>query len=912
MTPNATTTETQNREELKSVHGHETRDIDVGGDDHDLSDMDSERQAPIEHVADNVVRRYDENRSFIREYMANAHTACIQAAKYMIRENGDEDQVQMNDVREVLAHAKDEYGYHPSVQVQYNQNDESDWTFRIEDNGIGVTRDTAPAIRDIGLSGWHDDGSTNGQFGQGTMSGFLACGPYGEFHMYTNSRNSSDNYRVAWKLTTLDQLPGERDGYGTTFEWPTFVDEATDIDVFQAVREYAEGMIVPVLYEEYDSDGDLTLEEDFIPSHIEDRYADDSPIVTFEDQFARVVWSPDSPEGWSSNIKTWCGYQPINRNDGKYSTLNKSHDMPSAFDARVKVENGCIIEVNGSTDHDLVGMVPISDQKYNNMPEKKRSGFVKRSDIPDDAEVLRAPEPTDDRDRFESKHVDAFFERYSRKLQSELKDRVSEIIEDLDGFEEIGTLDESEKSLFFTGINEYIEFYKENDADRLKDDIENVFGVVLSDDFAEKLGTINETVSWAEEGQYEPNLKSNRSGKKIWKVVEKADGDDVYMGKTVTEWKAEVAWDLKENNQVIGVDEYERWEDLFGWKKLKDLPSRRSLEDELGDQLSDNIIDKYAKKDSGVSSSSSDQDDGDTDGLSYDDKRAMKRYTTIRVGSGRDAIERHKGENIYDALDNGKNVSIRFDKFDTLVLYRQTDARNVRVGRNIASSNYGVAYAVVPNYVYDYLIEADNVMTEEEYIESKKSQIIEFDWTADQTRTQAEIRDLTESDVIVGMHEDTVEQFEEYDLISDLRTSIADALDMDSIDSITFEDVQSYPRTLARNSTIDLDEGPSKVHIDIGSSYDYDTQISVKDLFFDTAIPSIDRDAPEWEYFNPEISEAEVIEDLKTIEKSGGFASNDPTVDLPEKPEYINKYSCPDADERWLTLTLKRLDQEDQ
>lgn len=911
MTAETDTEIESNREQLKSVHGHEKRDLDAAGEEHVLSDMDNERQAPIEHVADNVVSRYDKRRAFIREYLANAHTACVQAAKYMVRQHDDEDQVDLEDVRAVLDHSSEAYNYDPTVVVQYNRNPEASWTFRISDNGIGIPRHTAPAIRDIGLSGWHDDGTTNGQFGQGTMSGFLACGPYGEFHMTTRARENDDDYRVAWKLTTQDPLPGERGSYGTTFEWPTFVAEAEDIDVFEAVRGYAEGMIVPVIFEEYNRDGSLTIEEDFLPAYIEERYADDSPTIAYEDRFARVVWSPDRPEGWSSNIKTWCGYQPIERNDGRHGTSNKRFSMPSAFDARVKVENGCIIEVDGETDHELVGMVPISDQKYENMPDEKREGFVPRSEVPEIG-MVRAPEPTDDRDRFESKHVEDFFRRYADKLEAEFKAQVGEILEEMDGFEHISSLEKDDRKVLLTGIDEYIDIYRKNEATRLAEDIEAEFGVDLGPNFAEKFGEINTKVSLAERGTSDPGLVTNRTDTKVTDVIDMAGDGDVYMGQTITQWKADVAWDLDDENQVVQVNSanYDRWKRLFGWKLLKNLPGRRSIGEELGDQLSDDVLDRITPDDGG-DGPDTDDDQVDLSAFnSYDDERAKQRTVKVRRGTGRKKFSNRKGEDLFEMLNDGESFKIGWKSgFDTLVCYKQTEGHSADAGLSIANDDEGVAYAVVPNYVHDLLTRAENCYTEEEFLEERAQQTIEFHWSDSDVRIQDTFEGMDERDVLLALTEDTLDVIEEYDLDAELRSTVEDAVadEIDGVDAIAIGAPQDYPYVF--DHADEFDELPTVVSVDRSVRMSrYDASIDPEELIFGSLLPDLDRSAPEWRhFFDPGLNDTDTIETLQEIQAAGGFVSTDDDAELVSNLGCVDRYDRPKDREEWYVRTCARL-----
>jgi hypothetical protein len=970
-------TEEDVRQQMRTTHGHERRTLDAAGDDHALAGMDSERQAPIESVAKNVVRRYDVKKAALREYVANAHTAVIQRAKWMLAEHGDISDVDMTSVRAVLDAANEQFGYEPVITVKYNKDPNSRWTLKIEDNGIGIDSQTAYAIRDIGLSGWHMDGSTNGQFGQGTMSGFLLSGMYGEFHMVTKSAVTGENYRAAWKLTDLNKLKGERDSIGTTFTWPTFTDEAQDIDVYEAIREYTEGMVVPVIYEEYDEDGnqDGARSDDFVPSYMEDRYPEDAMVVSYEDEFGKAVWSPEDPGGWNDSVNTFCGYQPIKRNEPGYGT-HKKYDMPGAFDFRLKIEDGSIIEVDGEMDHELVGKTPVSRQKYRSMLLSERSvapeghvdeqdrgfintdtgellttdedeaeqmsdvgfipedlsdnhepaviagkykgrpivpddewddmdegrigeEFVPRDEIDADLDVLVAMEPTDDRDRFEQKHVTDVLQRYSEKLYDQLRERTADVFRSVDEFEDIFDLDGNEQALFNKGVSRFGPKYSKSEPETVQEEIEEELSVTLPLDVCEKIDIMKKKVSLAPRGSHRPQKQSNRYKKPVWKVIRKAqDGDkdgDVYMGWRISENKARLAWELDDANQVVQTTKRELFAERLGWKDLTDLPTRK-FEKHFDHDFDDDFLDSWDKQRANSSSSSSGSSSlgDDVKSLSYNDKRAMKRDVTVRQSSGTPGVMYDmNGEGLFKALEDGKDGDKYKGKYEVnkLLLYRETD-HGKGVGKRFSDKNAGILYAVVPNYVYDYLIKADHAYTEQEYLDTLTDEWIDFDWTPGQ-RAGRTLEDADERDVIVMGRQEDLAPFEEYDVMDEFRDQIQSALrdkdvldDSQEIRSITFrEDLAEYKPVLSSKGVYDLDPDesrPSIVSFTKSSNFGFPTDASVdrRTVFLDTVLGDLDRNAPEWSRFTVNIDDTEMVETMRRLQDAGGFVSTDDDFEL--------------------------------
>lgn len=863
-------------DQLKSFTGADRRELDVGGDDHDLGDMESERQAPIEAVAKNVVQRYDERSKAIREFMANAHTATIQRCRIELLRQTDLSRSDVSEmgVRETIETAKTETDYEPQIRVVYRRNPEEE-TLKIEDNGIGVSKDTAYAIRDIGLSGWHMDGSTNGMFGQGTMSGFLLSGLYGEFHMTTYSILDDANYRVAWKLTDLNQLPGGRDDYGTEFVFPTFCDEAKDIRVRDKVQDYAEGMIIPVVYEEYDERGKQSpSSDDYMPTYIEDLYSDDAPTVSFENDAVRAVWSTDS------SGKTWCGYQPIDRNTSGFG--RRYGKMPSSWDMRVKVEDGSIVEVPDDADDSLVGKVPVSKSRYEHIDDDQKDRFVVQSEVPDGSII--APSPTDDRDRFEKKHVDEFVDWVSAKLYENFKSQVADLLDNMDEFEEIADLSERDRQLLLRGISEFGPSYGSSAADTWQDTLENEIGVRPSESYCEKLDEMNQRLSIVPRpipDHVKPRRKTDRDDEKVWKIVSETADADVYIGQSLTSRrKVELAHELDENNRVVAVDasDYDKWQDMFGWKLIKNLPSR-DFENKLDVDLDDDFLDEW---DPAHGADVDDSGSSSTSGNTYDDERAKKRRVKVRKGSGGSNMKSVRGKKLLKRFsDNDTKDTVKLgwkDRRDTLLLFKQTEGHGVTAGYQWARADDDIAYATVPNYVYDYLIQADRAYSVESYKQEIRETSFDFDWSAG-ARTSEQLADMDERDVLLITADKPFDRFEEYGLESEIRSEIEDLLghNIDSLAYVDKEDIEEVSLAFSNKGLIDIGDGPTIVTFGTGTPYNVraDYEINPPTLFYDNVVPDLDRDHDLWGRIKTNMYDDRMIEMLKTIQDNGGFPTED-------------------------------------
>lgn len=902
-------------ERFKTTHGIETRDLDVT-DEHELDDVfedDSiEREIPVEVGAQRFVERYDERAKAIREYLANAHTACIQRAAVELREVGvpDDEVAELleNDVRGLLERAQDEADYDPVIEVDYNRDPSEGYTLRIADNGIGISKSRFVTIKDIGLSGWHMEGSVNGQFGQGTMSGFLLTSIYGEFEMNTRSRRTDESYRVSWGLTDMTKLPGGRDSYGTTFEFPVFCDEAQDIDVPSKVEEYAEGMIVPVIYRDYDEDGRETgRSDDFTPSYLEDLYDDESPLVTYEDEFVKAVWSPDDS---NSRNHTWCGYQPIDRNDPGYSL--RSYEMTNSWDMRIKVEDGPVYAVPDGEDDSVVGKIPVGSQKYRNLPDDQKDKYVERSEVPSGAIIV--PAPTDDRDRLQSKHVDDFCREVSRRLDDELRKFTAELLEDVDDFGDVLDLALTQTGLLLRGISRYGPSYSRNDPDEMQEHFEDELGVTIPTDVCKQIDVMKQKVSWAPPSSSNPQRKGGRREKAVWRI-EAGTGDtgDVFMASRVNESKSRLAWELDDSNQVVQVKagKYQKWADLFGWRRLKELPNRNFEEEFPDHDFDDAFLDTWDRSRASSSGSGSSLHTGSG---SFDDERAKSREVKVRRGTGSPRkISKHTGEDLFEALENGQSFKAGTSYgYNKLVLYDQTDGHGTSAGIKWASKSLGTAYAVVPSYVYDYLIRAENAYTEDELVQEIKNTPVEHDWHF-AGRDQTPICDLDERDVILYVGDTRIESIQTYGLEEELREEIADEIGVDAVDSVTYTtDLDQWKPALSKKAKVDVGGGPSIVSTtkrSPGWAYRTDAEINEAQLVYDEFLPGIDRSAPEARAFSMNVDDPSQIATLKRISDAGGFVSQDDDADVPDTDSGVwNMTSRVGRRDVVTAKTLERLD----
>lgn len=207
-----------------------------------------------------------------------------------------------------------------------------------------------------------------------------------------------------------------------------------------------------------------------------------------------------------------------------------------------------------------------------------------------------------------------------------------------------------------------------------------------------------------------------------------ADGGTVYMAKTLSSAaKVRMAWDLNASNQVVVVDEYDIWEQLLGWEKLKCLPhGKNKIREELGDQLSDSVLQMVAGNDTSTNSDTKDTSDTSSRGRRTRTKPS-EEVLNIAKGSAHKRRNRMKSKDIYDSLEDSNTIT--HTGISTLVLFPSTVDLNMTdhwwvAGRRSQDNGY-VAIANCNKGTFEYLNQLDSVWHIEDYLNQASN--YEFD-----------------------------------------------------------------------------------------------------------------------------------------------------------------------------------------
>lgn len=175
----------------------------------------------FEVVVDHLAKMYKSWTSAIREYIANAESACISAIK----------------------NAPNNKDYAPNINITYEPSTHS---LTIDDNGIGISKQVFTEVfKYFGRSRNAFDSTTSGKFGLGAKSFIMLVGSEGSMIMHTKSRETNETYKMYARKLGFDVLPNTPRDYGTSF---TFVHDPTIVpsSIISSVLTYSEFVKVPV------------------------------------------------------------------------------------------------------------------------------------------------------------------------------------------------------------------------------------------------------------------------------------------------------------------------------------------------------------------------------------------------------------------------------------------------------------------------------------------------------------------------------------------------------------------------------------------------------------------------------------------------------------------------------------------
>jgi hypothetical protein len=332
------------------------RNINAAGDGHpfgdDAKEFTAELSSLIRRVADDL---YESWEATVREYLANAETACLRTKEYV--ETGSTGIIDDDATLSVSD------SYQPKIEVEWNRQEDK---LTIHDNGIGMSADTVDKVfRQVGRTTSRDDGQYSGNFGQGVLSFVKLVGLDNAMIMTSHSRLNDDNAAYYVTLAGVEPIRGQlqEDEYGTTFQ----MTPDGSYNIREAIERYSEWMRVPVRYEEIGLDGEVSFQEDYGDKELFDAYDDNRACLGIRKEGAFEAYA--SPDSFGETLLL---SMSIDRNDGKHQS--GQHGSPFQFDVRLLDESGKVIESSNGNE----GLMPVVQSDYEQMLIDAREPYITR------------------------------------------------------------------------------------------------------------------------------------------------------------------------------------------------------------------------------------------------------------------------------------------------------------------------------------------------------------------------------------------------------------------------------------------------------------------------------------------------------------------------------------------------------
>ena len=567
---------------------------------------------------------YQDPDVFWREWLQNHEAACIREAKRIVKAEHGEDALYTEvehthesldeprivrlpkQAEDIMPMARD-LGYDPVIEFEV---DIETRTITTRDNGIGMT--TAEAIEV-----WNEpvestsgtDLSSAGNKGIGALTWnsiaeddagiFIRTKTRRERTLHTDEPvppHDREGYNFFSYLGGIIPVPGDVDDafYGTEFQIP--VAESYDLtNTKSALMKYLD--LSPVKVRWVQKQGGQTLgDEEWEPTTFFGRYdhpSRDAPLISIHrpGEFSLALDKPDIVQKSYNTTDTFLLDMPIERNG------RRAQKLDTLFNDHLHLHNEQGLIVDGPNRGRL----------------KQQVDELHDDDVP-------MPTPTADRDRLaRGDDLSKFLNHVNEVAMAEEKSIASDLIEQFFDQPDIesatkfisGNVEEFELALKFLdkhygtrttkpkkilrtlvqndefGVDEtgiYKRAVKQTSRSRRgkrprggsTSPPETVYEEHPLRPLVELFVDLQETVSYATNGNSNPNKKSNRGSKELYHLLNDLD-QKMYVAKQVSADRAKVAWNTYPDALVIKVDSYGKWlQEPFNATKLKDVPFKES------------------------------------------------------------------------------------------------------------------------------------------------------------------------------------------------------------------------------------------------------------------------------------------------------------------------------------------------
>jgi hypothetical protein len=761
------------------------------------SEREIAEDAIHEYLADLI---YSSNKALPREYNQNAETACIRAAKLLLTHHPDYGaewltrDVMLDSGRVIeLPRPLDEVmdaarsiGYDPTIEVSLYRDDRQ---LVYEDPGIGMTaHELDKAFNVTGKSGVSYDADTGGKMGVGALTFVNAAGQEGDISGWTRTRKPDapdidrDGIAFLTDLSGVEEIPNTvpDDFRGTRFEIPVLEndDGGFKLNKFSDwIAEYSQGLRVPLLYKEY-KNGETIVEEEYGGQNLAEMY-NNPPIVVDRPGEYTVVAGPNVDTGYNSP-DCFLVSMPIDRN------------------TRVSIRSLWNVVVQIHNEQGLIVKGPHRGMKQENVDS------LHEDDVP-------LPQPTADRDRLQRDTANKrFFTHIKEVVKDEELKVAASFLDEIEGPEDVLSAPQDHPDKWttfrkvlrkqgprrvFTNLERFTKFIqsKDNEFRTYDEEItikqwknrcnmikehtddkpvqDDVIGSYDIPPVYQKIQGLFNEFSHAPQDGYNVSTKSGRTEKKLGDLLADTGGSNVYMAASTGgkfKDRAKVLWNTHDNSEVVvvsGVSKYSKYGDLYGFKKLKEVPYRESDNENDEWDIPSKINDKN-KLSKGTSPSSSGKAD-----------KLPEHVLKIRTDDSHSIDCRYTIEKLQEKFSKGGSGLL--SRSDLVLFPRSVD-------RNISDNYFFADYAAIAsctNEEFEALIDCENVWTPEGFKEHSYSTVLA---TEDGGMTFRELKN-DDRQTIIAM----VDDIKGKKIITDDRETMREYFTEDLQDQVTTSDNNS-------------------------------------------------------------------------------------------------------------------------
>jgi len=722
------------------------RDFDIASDDHPLVDyagqdaIKTDIQGGGEFVSEEI---YEDDSKFVREFLQNQESAVIRDCKMKVQQSDeyedgwlkqiiwinaetgeavektdevDADTIALDIPRPIdeVIEAARSLGYDPTIEWDVYRDERKIVT---KDNGIGMTpKEFWEAFKAPFSSGSGVDGETGGKFGIGSNTVEKVHGAEGAALVMTRSDRPGnyEGYQAYSYRGGATATPGDvEDGFtGTIFEIPV-CDDFNLTNLQDHIEQYTDKLSIPVLYREHNA-GSTPIEEEYPATNFVESF-DQTPVVIDRpgeftavagpDVCPRTTYSePDSPDTYLVSMK-------IDRNTrASLSTL---------WDVVIQIhdEQGRIVMGPHRGFYAHKGSVYETGQTVNKIAE------VHEDDI-----VL--PVPTGDRDRLKKTDTaKEFFYFVGDLVTKEAHRGTAETVAKMKQAANVGNhvgvaLDSHDEwKLFKRLVNKHGPHDPENRRRKFRSYMNDVDVFPdMDDDTLNKIHSLFKTVELCDKGAGRSSQKRSRTEKCFGEILSKYDSDNIFMaastgGKFSTRFK--VIENTDSDNTVVvinGASRYERYQEEFGFRILKEVPTTHADDGESHQyDVPEHIHETETRK--------AQKNTGKSDEL-------LSRSLKLRTNTDNTAIDERL---TIEAAKNRLEKAKCFGGHQKLMLFTRGNGENI-------SDHYDMAqYAAIACVSKEELAELedyDNVVSYEEYVTWSENTLIA---TEDGAKTPEEL-----------------------------------------------------------------------------------------------------------------------------------------------------------------------------